>query len=139
MFLIQLFSKGTIISEQRLLLQMCQKHRKLLKNRDQVHKFPHMGKFMHLIPQVFIPHLVHSLPVYTAPYIYIPGLSFNALSAEIRTRNHGMGKTLHLLSWGKFCTCSKNRKANDPTPHAALKFTIHVLNHSNKSTLCTMG
>ena len=29
----------------------------------------------------------------------------------------------------------KNRKANDPTPHAALKFTIHVLNHSIKA-LC---
>ena len=30
------------------------------------------GGLLH--PQVSIPHPVHSLPVYTAPYIYIPGL-----------------------------------------------------------------
>ena len=43
----------------------------LLELMDQVHKFPHVGKFMHLIQKVAI---LHSLPVYTAPYIYIPGL-----------------------------------------------------------------
>ena len=67
------------------------KYSEELEFLDQVPKFPHVGKFMHL------PHPVHSLPVYTAPYIYIPGLPlqctlpfFNALPAEIRTRNHGI-------------------------------------------------
>ena len=40
-------------------------------------------------------------------------LSFNALPAEIRTRNHGIATVLMFLrinlitNWGKFCTCSK--------------------------------
>ena len=55
-------------------LQTAIKQEMKLLETDQVHKFPHMGKFMHWIPQVFIPHLVDSLPVYIAPYIYIPGL-----------------------------------------------------------------
>ena len=44
---------------------------------DQVHKFPHVGKFMHLIRiKIFSLYnlFFRSLPVYTAPYIYIPGL-----------------------------------------------------------------
>ena len=57
--------------------------------------------------QVSIPHPVHSLPVYTAPYICIPGLPLRCTLPFIGSITI-LGKILHLLlSWEKFCTCSE--------------------------------
>ena len=63
---------------------------------DQVHKFPHVGKFMHLILGLYPPTLYTpfqcTLPrtfTYRACSFGVHCLSFNALPAEIRTRNHG--------------------------------------------------
>ena len=53
------------LSTKRNVKAMQVHHVDLLELMDQVHKIPH------LIQKVAI---LHSLPVYTAPYIYIPGL-----------------------------------------------------------------
>ena len=87
---------------------------------DQVHKFPHVGKFMHLIriyalgQWLFYTPFQCTLPrtfTYQACPFSVHCLSFNALPAEIRTRNHGISTVLMFLrinlitNWGKFCTC----------------------------------
>ena len=108
--------KATEISEDIFLLSediflLLVKEKKIL---DQVHKFPHVGRFMHLIQKVAILHSQCTLPrtfTYQACPFSVHCLSFNALPAEIRTRNHGISTVLMFLrinlitNWGKFCTC----------------------------------
>ena len=99
---------------QNLILEVCGQ-----ENWDQVHKFPHMGKFMHLIhfkyqlkkfctprslsPTLYTPFQC-TLPrtfTYQACPFSVHCLSFNALPAEIL-----MFLRINLITnWGKFCTC----------------------------------
>ena len=88
-------------------------------NLDQVHKFPHVEKFMHLTRIKIFPLyniFFGSLPVYTPLYIYIPGLPlqctlpFLSMPCELRfepaTIKLKQNLRINLITnWGKFCSC----------------------------------
>ena len=62
---------------------------------DQVHKFPHVGKILHLFPKCTGQCTLPRTFTYRACPFSVHCLSFNALPAEIRTRNHAISRSAH--------------------------------------------
>ena len=111
---------------------------------DQVQKFPTWGNLCTRSPRslfltLYTPFqctLPHTFTYRACPFS-VHCLSFNALPAKIRTRNHGMGKILHLFPAASNLSLSTTTgpdKVAYPMlkhlPRSGMNFLLHIFNLS---------